>query len=289
MKIYTKTGDHGETGLFGGPRVSKDTPRIEAYGTVDELNSVLGVVRAQAIESDIDALLRQIQNELFDLGAQLATPDPAAHHTSLIGPPQIVALEAAIDRFEARLDPLKQFILPGGTPAAAQLHLARTVCRRAERRLVTLVHQSAERIADDLVIYLNRRRLSRRALAKAAVLVAVPQTFCLCPRGQDRTKPCGIRAARSRAPGHNLLDDAPVSAIRPAARVTHGLQSRPVRRAKTSAGGGPVWKAQKILAGYFTDSPAVATLVCLIALKFVVWGVPISSAISASWIGWRAI
>jgi cob(I)alamin adenosyltransferase len=156
MKIYTKTGDRGETGLFGGPRISKDAPRIEAYGTVDELNSVLGIVRAQPIERDIDALLRQIQNELFDLGAQLATPDPAAHHTSMIGPAQIAALEATIDRFEERLDPLKQFILPGGIPAAAQLHFARTVCRRAERRLITLVHQPTESIADELVIYLNR-------------------------------------------------------------------------------------------------------------------------------------
>jgi cob(I)alamin adenosyltransferase len=156
MKIYTKTGDRGDTGLFGGPRVSKDAPRIEAYGTVDELNSVLGTVRAQGTEGPLDALLGQIQNELFALGAQLATPDPAAHRTALIGPAQIAALEAAIDRFEEPLEPLQQFILPGGTPVAAQLHLARTVCRRAERRLVSLVHQAAEPIAGDLVIYLNR-------------------------------------------------------------------------------------------------------------------------------------
>jgi cob(I)alamin adenosyltransferase len=168
MKIYTKTGDRGETGLFGGPRVSKDAPRIEAYGTVDELNSVLGVVRAQSVQSDIDVLLGQIQNELFALGAQLATPDPTAHHTAMIGPPQIAALEGAIDRFEKRLDPLKQFILPGGIPAAAQLHFARTVCRRAERRLVTLVHQSAEPIADDLVIYLNRLSDLLFVLARSA-------------------------------------------------------------------------------------------------------------------------
>ncbi|MBI3836796.1 MAG: cob(I)yrinic acid a,c-diamide adenosyltransferase [Planctomycetia bacterium] len=168
MKIYTKTGDAGETGLFGGPRVSKDAPRIEAYGTVDELNSMLGVVRAEAIENDVDAFLGRIQNELFALGAQLATPDPVAHHTALIGPPQIAALEAAIDRFEERLDPLQQFILPGGIPAAAQLHLARTVCRRAERRLVTLVNQSAEPIADDLVIYLNRLSDLLFVLARAA-------------------------------------------------------------------------------------------------------------------------
>lgn len=156
MKIYTKTGDRGDTGLFGGPRVSKDAPRIEAYGTVDELNSVLGVVRAAGVDSELDSLLNQIQNELFALGAQLATPDPAAHQTALIGPTQIAALEAAIDAHEARVQPLSQFILPGGTLAAAQLHLARTVCRRAERRLVTLVRQSAEPIANDLVIYLNR-------------------------------------------------------------------------------------------------------------------------------------
>ncbi len=156
MKIYTKTGDRGETGLFGGPRVSKDAPRIEAYGTVDELNSVLGVVRSILEHPEVDALLEQIQNELFSLGAQLATPNPAAHQTALIGPPQIAALEAAIDRYEAGLAPLVQFILPAGTPAAAQLHLARTVCRRAERRLVTLLHRSPEPIAGELVVYLNR-------------------------------------------------------------------------------------------------------------------------------------
>ena len=156
MKIYTKTGDSGDTGLFGGPRVSKDAPRIEAYGTVDELNSVLGVARTQGLDDEIDRLLARIQNELFALGAQLATPDPAAHQTLMIGPPQISALETAIDRFELGLEPLKQFILPGGTPGAAQLHLARTVCRRAERRLVSLMRGSAEPISGDLVIYLNR-------------------------------------------------------------------------------------------------------------------------------------
>ena len=156
MKIYTKTGDRGETGLFGGPRVSKDAPRIEAYGTVDELNSLLGVTRAQQVPADVDALLQQIQNDLFALGAQLATPDPAAHHTGMVGSPQIVALEKAIDRFEERLEPLTQFILPGGTPAAAHLHLARTVCRRAERRVVTLARESNEPIAVEIIVYLNR-------------------------------------------------------------------------------------------------------------------------------------
>ncbi len=156
MKIYTKTGDPGDTGLFGGPRISKDAPRIEAYGTVDELNSVLGVARTQGLDDEIDRLLGRIQNELFALGAQLATPDPAAHQTLMIGPPQIVTLETAIDRYEQGLQPLKQFILPGGTPGAAQLHLARTVCRRAERRLVNLMRGSAEPISGDLMIYLNR-------------------------------------------------------------------------------------------------------------------------------------
>ena len=157
MKIYTKTGDRGDTGLFGGPRVSKDAPRIEAYGTVDELNSVLGVIRASGgIDAELDALLQRIQNELFNLGAQLATPDPAAHQTDLLGASQIEALEKAIDTWEVTLAPLAQFILPGGTLAAAYLHLARTVCRRAERRLVSLVLEAGETVSLDTVIYLNR-------------------------------------------------------------------------------------------------------------------------------------
>src|SRR5690242_20447460 len=104
MKIYTKTGDHGETGLFGGPRVRKDHPRIEAYGTVDELNAVLGKVRTGALPAEIDGLLAIIQNELFDLGAELATPDPAKHGTNRLGAAQIAALESAIDRHEATLE-----------------------------------------------------------------------------------------------------------------------------------------------------------------------------------------
>jgi len=168
MKIYTKTGDEGETGLFGGPRVRKDAPRIEAYGTIDELNSVLGIARVYLAAGDIDTLLGGIQNELFALGAQLATPDPAAHDTSLVGPPQITSLEKAIDRFEAGLEPLKQFILPGGSPEASYLHLARTVCRRAERRLVTLARDSREPISGHLIVYLNRLSDLLFVLARAA-------------------------------------------------------------------------------------------------------------------------
>ncbi|HVU87437.1 MAG TPA: cob(I)yrinic acid a,c-diamide adenosyltransferase [Pirellulales bacterium] len=154
MKIYTKTGDTGETGLFGGPRVPKDAPRIEAYGTVDELNAVLGLARAEALPSDIDLLVARIQNELFDLGAELATPDPQAKSMAMLNAGSIAALEQAIDRHEAQLAPLRQFILPGGTRAAALLHLARTVCRRAERRLVTLA--ATEQIGPTLLVYLNR-------------------------------------------------------------------------------------------------------------------------------------
>lgn len=178
MKIYTKTGDSGDTGLFGGPRVSKDSPRIESYGTVDELNSVLGVVRSLSPEPDIDAVLGQIQNDLFALGAQLATPNPAAHQTAMIGETQITTLEQAIDRWQAQLQPLSQFILPGGAPAAAQLHLARTICRRAERRLVTLTQYSAEPIAPELVVYLNRLSdllfVMARAVNRAAGCADVP-------------------------------------------------------------------------------------------------------------------
>jgi cob(I)alamin adenosyltransferase len=153
-KIYTKTGDDGETGLFGGPRVRKDHPRIEAYGTVDELNAVLGIVRTQMPPPKIDVLLATIQNQLFDLGAELASPEPAKFGIVGVGPQQIAALEGAIDRHDADLEPLRQFILPGGTPAAATLHLARTVCRRAERRLLTLA--AVETDSPHTVVYLNR-------------------------------------------------------------------------------------------------------------------------------------
>ncbi len=154
MKIYTKTGDSGDTGLFGGPRVRKDAVRIEAFGTVDELNATLGVVRAEAPPDEIDPLLERIQNQLFDVGSELATPDPAAHALATIGGGQIAGLEQAIDQYEARLVPLSEFILPGGTRAAAYLHLSRCTCRRAERLVVRLAAE--ESISPSLVTYLNR-------------------------------------------------------------------------------------------------------------------------------------
>src|SRR5579883_2858411 len=138
MKIYTKTGDDGQTGLFAGPRVRKDHPRITSYGTVDELNALLGLVRSESPPAGLDLLIERIQNELFDLGAELATPDPERHGLRILGPKQIAALEAAIDLHESHLEPLRQFVLPGGSRTAALLHLARTVCRRAERDVVAL-------------------------------------------------------------------------------------------------------------------------------------------------------
>ena len=153
MKIYTKTGDAGETGLFGGPRVSKDHARIEAFGTVDELNSHLGVIRTLPAAAAFDPLLRRIQCELFDLGAQLATPGGVKER---ITTEHVDFLEAAIDQHEALIEPLKCFILPNGTPQAAALHVARTVCRRAERRVVTLASRLETTIPANAIEYLNR-------------------------------------------------------------------------------------------------------------------------------------
>lgn len=158
MKIYTKTGDAGQTGLFGGARVSKADPRVDSYGAVDELNSCLGIARAQqgAPVADIDALLANIQSALFDLGAELATNPESEKPSGLpqIAEAEIKELETAIDTFETELPALKTFILPGGSPLAAHLHLARTVCRRAERRVVALSDSSPVR--DEIGVYLNR-------------------------------------------------------------------------------------------------------------------------------------
>jgi cob(I)alamin adenosyltransferase len=156
MKIYTRTGDDGTTGLFGGPRVSKDHDRIEAYGTVDELNACLGVVRSLGVDADLDQQLEAIQHGLFAAGAELASPDPVAMGTRLLKQAHVEQLERWIDQLETELAPLSQFILPAGTPAAAYLHLARGICRRAERRVVTLEHRHHAEISQDLLQYLNR-------------------------------------------------------------------------------------------------------------------------------------
>jgi cob(I)alamin adenosyltransferase len=158
MKIYTRTGDAGDTGLFGGGRVSKDDPRVEAYGDVDELNAVLGMARAVDQMPRIDEVLVPVQRDLFAIGALLATPDRDKMAQQLakarIDEERIAELERAIDDAEVELEPLRAFILPGGTPKAAALHVARTVCRRAERRVVTL-RRDVE-LPDLAIIYLNR-------------------------------------------------------------------------------------------------------------------------------------
>lgn len=158
MKIYTRTGDRGTTALFGGDRVEKHHPRIEAYGTVDETNAFLGLARAhlgqEAGAETLGPLLDRIQADLFVLGADLATPAAARPSVPRITAEYSAALEADIDRLEGDLTPLRQFILPGGSPAGAALHVARTVCRRAERLVVDLAGR--EEVNPEAVIYLNR-------------------------------------------------------------------------------------------------------------------------------------
>jgi len=157
-RIYTRTGDDGTTALFGGDRVDKGNPRIEAYGTVDEVNSVIGVARShlqgQAGEDRLDPILVDIQEELFVLGADLATPEDAKSMVPRIGEEHVEQLEEQIDTFDADLEPLKNFILPGGSPAGATLHSARTVCRRAERLVVQA--GTSTPINRQAVVYLNR-------------------------------------------------------------------------------------------------------------------------------------
>jgi cob(I)alamin adenosyltransferase len=153
MKIYTRTGDDGTTGLWGGLRVPKDSLRVQAYGTVDECNAVLGVARASGLDPELDTLIAGIQDQLFVVGADLATPGESAT-IPRIGSDEVLALEEAIDSLETRLAPLRQFILPGGNPAAAQLHFARTVCRRAERWTISLANE--EPMNEQVLKYLNR-------------------------------------------------------------------------------------------------------------------------------------
>jgi cob(I)alamin adenosyltransferase len=168
VKIYTKTGDAGETALFDNSRVSKADARVDAYGEVDELNACLGIARADGLDGELASAIETIQQELFAVGARLA--DPAARIAgrvtkAAVGDAEIARLETTIDRLEAELPPLRRFIVPGGCPAGAQLHHARTVCRRAERRVVSL---GAHAVEPAVLIYLNRLSDLLFVMARAA-------------------------------------------------------------------------------------------------------------------------
>ncbi|MFL5314418.1 MAG: cob(I)yrinic acid a,c-diamide adenosyltransferase [Microvirga sp.] len=157
-RIYTRTGDKGTTGLASGERRKKHDLRVEAYGTVDETNACLGLARLHT-EGEVDTMLSRIQNELFDLGADLATPEtekPLPYEPLRILDAQVERLEREIDRLNEALSPLRSFVLPGGSPAAAALHLARTVCRRAERLVVALAEKPGEAVSPAAIKYLNR-------------------------------------------------------------------------------------------------------------------------------------
>lgn len=148
-KIYTRTGDDGTTGLGSGDRISKDDPRVEAYGTVDELNSAIGVLACHDLPGDVAALLADIQQHLFDLGGELSMPD-----TIIMTKDAVDSLEKALDGMNESLPALKEFVLPGGSPEAADCHMARAICRRAERRTITLAAETA--VNEESVRYLNR-------------------------------------------------------------------------------------------------------------------------------------
>ncbi len=171
MKLYTKTGDDGTTGLFGGGRVRKASLRVEAYGTVDETNAVIGVARATGLAPVVDAVLERVQEDLFTLGAELAcVPGRESRlKMTLLGQGDIERLERAIDEADAACEPLKTFVLPGGSPQAAGLHLARTVCRRAER--ATLAIDDGP-VRGDVIVYLNRLSDLLFALARRANVLA---------------------------------------------------------------------------------------------------------------------
>ena len=154
VKIYTKTGDSGETGLYGGQRVPKDNLRVETYGTIDELNAVLGLAGTQIADMEVCGILLRLQNELFEVGADIATPLERTNNVPRVRKDQIERLESEIDRFEEELKPLTNFILQGGTAGASYLHLARAVCRRAERHLVALERE--ESLNPEILQYVNR-------------------------------------------------------------------------------------------------------------------------------------
>jgi cob(I)alamin adenosyltransferase len=158
MKIYTRTGDAGETALFGGGRVPKSHRRVAAYGDIDELNSAIGVARATPPDGTFDPLLESIQRDLFSIGGHLATPDPEKVAKALakanLAAERVGEFERTMDAADAVLPPLRAFVLPAGAPKAAALHLARTVCRRAERSVVGLAHE--EPVPELFLVYLNR-------------------------------------------------------------------------------------------------------------------------------------
>jgi len=161
MKLYTRTGDDGTTGLFSGARVSKDHPRIEAYGTVDELNSTLGLAAAacdveRPFEKRLHEIIGQLQSRLFDIGADLATPEGSRNEAKIVrvDATQVAEAEQFIDEIDGANPPMRHFVMPGGTELAARLHLARTVCRRAERLMITLSH--TEPVGSPAIHYVNR-------------------------------------------------------------------------------------------------------------------------------------
>lgn len=175
MKIYTRTGDDGTTNLFDGTRVAKSDARVEAYGEVDEANAAIGAARAEGLDPDIDAVLDRVQRELFALGSRLADPAEriAARVTKVsLGSGDVARLEAWIDTYESELTPLRSFVLPGGTRAASALHVARTICRRAERRMVALAPAEGAGLAyinrlSDLLFVLTRVVNRRAGVAEA--------------------------------------------------------------------------------------------------------------------------
>jgi len=184
MKIYTKEGDEGETGLYGGQRVWKDALRVETYGTVDECNAVLGAALTLIEDAEAREVVTRIQGELFEVGADLATPLARGEAAGRVGAEATARLEAEIDRFEAELPPLRHFILPGGSPGGAALHQARAVCRRAERRLVAL--GQAEPVSPEVARYLNR--LSDHLFVLARLVnsrAGAPETIWERPRREE--------------------------------------------------------------------------------------------------------
>lgn len=183
MRIYTGTGDQGTTGLFGGARVDKNDPRVEAYGAVDELNATLGVAIAHLEPGPLGERLSEIQGDLFTLGAELGCVPGKEDRLglALIGAPDAKRLEALIDEAEGRLTPLKTFVLPGGTRAAAFLHQARTVCRRAERRVIAA--RALSPVRDEILVYLNRLSDLLFVLARDANREASQEERAWAPRG----------------------------------------------------------------------------------------------------------